>query len=104
MQRFINYYSLFINQNKMRRLLAFALAIAAALPAYHAIALTDVALSSEQTETIEQPINGEQPEAMSMPAGDSVAVSDTIKPYEPPKAPDFNFIKSRTNPTILSAS
>ena len=84
----------------MRRLLAFALAIAAALPAYHAIALTDMALSSEQTETIEQPINGEQPEAMSMPAGDSVAVSDTIKPYEPPKAPDFNFIKSRTNPAV----
>ncbi|MBQ1611528.1 MAG: hypothetical protein II087_06485, partial [Muribaculaceae bacterium] len=37
-------------------------------------------------------------------AGDN-AVSPTVqslvvKPYEPPKAPDFNFFKSRTNPAV----
>ena len=31
---------------------------------------------------------------------ESPLVAPELKPYEPPKAPDFNFIKSRTNPDV----
>lgn len=31
---------------------------------------------------------------------ESSVVAPELKPYEPPKAPDFNFIKSRTNPAV----
>ena len=31
---------------------------------------------------------------------ESPLVAPELKPYEPPKAPDFNFIKSRTNPNV----
>ncbi len=59
----------------------------------------DVLIVDEVSFNEDEPVS----ESQELEIGDSVKKSPTTvvtKPYEPPKAPDFNFIKRRTNPDV----
>ena len=88
----------------MRKILLTLLALASAMGFQHAVAqevdalVADTAALAMEGETV-----------LDKAAFRSVVVTDedetkvpsgSLKLYEPPKAPDFNFIKSRTNPNV----
>lgn len=61
----------------------------------------DSAVADTASMTMESDVvigNNEMP-AMAVASYAPLSASE-LKPYEPPKAPDFNFIKSRTNPAV----
>jgi hypothetical protein len=90
----------------MRKILLTMLALASVMGSQQAVAkgvdalVADTAalLMESDVAANDAPIALASETPLVMP--ESPLVAPELKPYEPPKAPDFNFIKSRTNPDV----
>lgn len=86
----------------MKRLSLAIPIIICAISYHNAVAQgIDSAVADTASMTMESDVvigNNEMP-AMAVASYAPLSASE-LKPYEPPKAPDFNFIKSRTNPAV----
>lgn len=87
----------------MRKILLMVLVLASAVGTQQAVALGDDALVADSAALV---MKGDAMQGDDDDDDDDTVPSNKLhaagqlKPYEPPKAPDFNFIKSRTNPAV----
>ena len=88
----------------MRRFLLTTLTIISAIGCHNAVAqVADSAVADTASMAIENDVAVDNSEMASTAVSHASYVplpASELKPYEPPKAPDFNFIKSRTNPDV----